>query len=87
MAERLTITVDEAAEMLGISRNTAFKRATTGELPTIRLGRRLLVPKAAIERMLGIAIAPANSNTVEGRGLAPSRNEGQVNDQPQHDIR
>lgn len=50
--ERLTRTVDEAAALLGISRNTAYDMAAAGRLPTIRMGRRLLVPKAALEKLL-----------------------------------
>ena len=50
--ERLTYTVDEAGRLLGISRNSAYQRAAEGQLPTIRLGRRLLVPKAALDRLL-----------------------------------
>jgi excisionase family DNA binding protein len=50
--ERRTLTVEEAGQILGISRNTAYALATSGRLPTIRLGRRLLVPKAALDRLL-----------------------------------
>jgi excisionase family DNA binding protein len=50
--ERLTHTVEEAGQMLGLSRNSAYALAKSGELPTIRLGKRLLVPKAALERLL-----------------------------------
>jgi excisionase family DNA binding protein len=50
--ERLTYTVDQAGRLLGISRNSAYQRAAEGQLPTIRLGRRLLVPKAALDRLL-----------------------------------
>lgn len=50
--ERRTLTVDEAARELGIGRTLAFQMARTGELPVIRLGRRVLVPRAALERML-----------------------------------
>jgi excisionase family DNA binding protein len=49
---RLTITVEDAARILGISRGAAYTCARDGSLPTIRLGKRLLVPKAAIQRML-----------------------------------
>jgi len=49
---RATLTVDQAAHVLGISRTLAFELARSGELPTIRLGRRLLVPRAALNRML-----------------------------------
>jgi len=51
--ERLTMTVEEAGEVLGISRATAYMLASTGQIPTIRLGeRRLVVPKAALMKML-----------------------------------
>jgi excisionase family DNA binding protein len=55
MMERQTLNVEEAAEALGISRNSAYALARTGALPTIRLGKRLLVPRAALERMLASA--------------------------------
>ena len=48
----LTFTIPEAARRLGIGRNTAYEAARTGELPTIRIGKRLLVPRAALERKL-----------------------------------
>jgi excisionase family DNA binding protein len=48
-------TINEAARMLGISRGSAYEAAKRGEIPTIRIGRRLLVPLAALERMLGSA--------------------------------
>ena len=50
--ESQVISVPDAGKMLSLSRVTAYKAAKSGELPTIRIGRRLLVPKAAIERML-----------------------------------
>jgi excisionase family DNA binding protein len=56
--ERLTHTVEEAGKLLGLSRNSAYALARTGELPTVRLGKRLLVPKAALERLLASAGAP-----------------------------
>lgn len=47
-----TITVEEAGQALGICRNTAYAAAKAGEIPVIKIGRRLLVPKAAFERLL-----------------------------------
>lgn len=49
---RLTLTVEEAAEALGISRAFAYEAVARGEIPCIRIGRRILVPKVALERML-----------------------------------
>jgi excisionase family DNA binding protein len=47
-AERLVYTVAEAGELLGISRAFAYELVARGELPVICLGRRRLVPKAAL---------------------------------------
>jgi len=48
----LTMSVEEAARTLGISRGSAYTHARDGSLPTIRLGKRLLVPKAALDKLL-----------------------------------
>lgn len=47
-----TMTVPEAAAILGIGRNAAYEAAKTGQIPTIRIGKRILVPRAALDRML-----------------------------------
>ena len=52
---RKTMTVDETAIELGISRNAAYEAVKRGEIPSIRIGRRLLIPKAAFDRMLAEA--------------------------------
>src|SRR5690606_12652950 len=51
-ADCLTITVAEAARRLGVGRNHAYEAARQGQIPSIRIGRRVLVPLAAFERML-----------------------------------
>jgi hypothetical protein len=54
--ERRTVSVEEAARELGISRALAYDLArTTGRLggvPVVRLGRRIVVPRAALDRVL-----------------------------------
>ena len=50
--KRLCLTVPEAAEMLGISRNFGYELVKRGELPVIRFGKRLLIPRVALEKML-----------------------------------
>ena len=50
--EQLTITIEEAARALGVTRNSAYQAAHAGELPVVKIGRRLLVPKAALNRLL-----------------------------------
>ena len=50
-----TITVEQAGELLGISRRSAYRAASNGELPTIKLGRRLLVPTKRVLELLGLS--------------------------------
>jgi excisionase family DNA binding protein len=50
---RLTWTVTEAAMLLGISRASAYEAAHRGELPVRVIGRRMLVPRVALLRLLG----------------------------------
>lgn len=50
--ERLVYTVEEAAILLGISRSFAYEAVQRGKIPAMRIGRRILVPKAAFERLL-----------------------------------
>ena len=49
---RLTFTVSETAKILGIGRNSAYEAVARGEIPVVKVGKRLLVPKAALEEML-----------------------------------
>jgi excisionase family DNA binding protein len=51
----LTVSVEEAARILGISRGAAYAHARDGSLPIVRLGKRLLVPRAALEKLLTCA--------------------------------
>jgi excisionase family DNA binding protein len=50
--DRLTWTITEAAKLLGISRATAYEAAHRGELPVRLIGRRMLVPRVALLRLL-----------------------------------
>ena len=50
--ERLTLTVTETSKLLGISRGLAYEQVRKGILPSIKCGRRILVPKAALMKML-----------------------------------
>jgi len=70
--ERLTLSVDEAAQVLGISRTTAYECVRTGELRAVRLGRRLVIPKAAIADLLAgpAAVADASVASIADRATA-----------------
>ena len=50
--DKLTLSVPEAGRLIGLGRNAAYDAAAKGELPTIKIGSRILVPKVALERML-----------------------------------
>ena len=64
--ERSTMTVEEAARVLGISRSSAYECVRRGELRAVRLGRRLVVPRLVVEQLLTGDARPSSSlGTVE----------------------
>ena len=52
MPTKITYTVTEAAELLGISRSSAYECVRRGELPSLTLGRRVVIPRRAFETQL-----------------------------------
>ena len=50
-----TMTIEEAGELLGLSRSSAYRAAAKGELPTLRFGRRLIVPTRRLLTLLGFS--------------------------------
>ena len=60
--ERATLTVEEAGRALGIGRGLAYDAARRGDIPTLRIGRRLVVPAAAFERMLAAGVPPTHDD-------------------------
>ena len=53
LSDRLVYTVPEAGRLLGLGRNAAYEAAKRGDIPTIRMGRLLLVPKAPLHKLVG----------------------------------
>ncbi|MDP9235002.1 MAG: helix-turn-helix domain-containing protein [Actinomycetota bacterium] len=51
---RATITVAEAAEILGVNKLSLYEsiRRDEAPVPVIRIGRRIVIPKAALDRLL-----------------------------------
>ncbi|TCA38487.1 DNA-binding protein [Rhizobium leguminosarum bv. viciae] len=49
---RETSSVDEAAERLGIGRNQTYEAVRRGEIPHLRIGKRVLILTAALDRIL-----------------------------------
>ncbi len=65
--DKLTFTVPETAALLGISRAHAYEIVARHHLPAIRLGRRVVIPRQALQDMLQSAAAqhdPALRNIV-----------------------
>lgn len=59
---RLTVSVPEAGQALGIGRDAAYAAAAAGEIPTLRLGRALRVPVPKLLALLGDT--PTTSRTL-----------------------
>ena len=52
-SDRETVTVDEAACILGVGRASAYEGVRTGRIPSIRISeRRIVIPRAALDRLL-----------------------------------
>jgi len=49
---KLTMSVSEAAKKLGVARNSLYEGVKRGEVPYVRIGKRILIPIAALEKKL-----------------------------------
>jgi excisionase family DNA binding protein len=58
-SRKLALSVPEVAELLGISRGLAYELVARRELPALRLGRRLVVPRHLIEALLNEGVQRA----------------------------
>lgn len=52
MDERLVLTVSETASVLRLSRAFTYELVARGQLPSVRFGRRIMIPRAGIQRIL-----------------------------------
>jgi excisionase family DNA binding protein len=52
---RLVLTVEEAADLLRIGRGTAYAAVKAKQIPSVKLGRKILVPLGSLEKLLGVA--------------------------------
>ena len=53
--ESPVLSVEDAAEILHIARGTAYRAVNDGLIPSIRIGRRVLIPTAGLRALLGLA--------------------------------
>lgn len=82
---QLVLSVAEAAAMLGISKDLAYDLIARGELPSLRLGRRIVVPRVALFALVGAtdypttpvaAAAPIVADVIPGlrpKGVIPEQ--------------
>lgn len=54
----MTVSVEEAAALLGIGRTLAYELVRQGKIPSIQLGRRVVIPLAGLDALIGRAIDP-----------------------------
>ena len=62
--DKLTYSVTQAGELLGIGRSAAYQGVRKGEIPSVTIGNRILVPKTALKRLLSEAGASSNEDAV-----------------------
>ena len=68
---RQTVTVPEAANILGIGRSGAYEAVRHGQIPALKIGHRILVPIAALERML--EVTPGTLSKAGTKATTPPR--------------
>lgn len=59
---KLCISVPEAARLLGLGRNSVYEAVRRGEVPAVRVGRRLVVPVRALEAWLEDKVRPVEAS-------------------------
>lgn len=57
--------VEQAGRMLGLGRSAAYEAVRRGEIPTLRLGRRLVVPRARLAALLGEAVEVVTADATD----------------------
>jgi excisionase family DNA binding protein len=64
MSESLTVSIRETARLLGISRSAAYRAARRGELPVIRIGKRVVVSRARLYELIDGKPEPETEPTI-----------------------
>lgn len=68
--ERRAVSVKEAAKMLGLSRNGAYAAVARGDIPSLRIGRRVVIPLAALEKLLEVDVPASKTSGSTTGGVA-----------------
>lgn len=61
--EQPVLSVEEAGRLLGLGRSAAYEAVRRGEIPSLRLGRRRVVPTASLRRLLALDVDEAPGGT------------------------
>ena len=69
------LTVEQAAEFLHVSRGTAYEAVRAGQIPSVRVGRCIRIPRHALEQML--TAAGTDSPQTNGVGISRRQKESQ----------
>jgi excisionase family DNA binding protein len=78
------MSVEDAGKLLGVSRGVAYEAARRGALPSLRLGRRVVVPLAALEKLLHEAPGTLSAEvSAEDEGLEAEREAAGIHAQGQ----
>jgi excisionase family DNA binding protein len=79
IGDRLVYTVPEAGRLLGLGRNAAYEAAKRGDIPTIRMGRLLRVPKGPFHKLVGgerVVSSDVGEAAASGTDELPNESEG-----------
>ena len=66
--EKLALSVREVSSLLGLGRTSVYDAVRTGELPSIRIGTRILIPKAGIDALLKATASVPNGAVIAEDG-------------------
>jgi excisionase family DNA binding protein len=65
MTERLAYSIAEAAEAIGISRDTVYRLIQRAEVHSVLVGKRRLIPRASLLELMGVANKEAEDRAVQ----------------------
>jgi len=68
--ERQTYSVEQFGRIIGVSRNSAYQAVERGDVRSVRIGKRILIPRKEIERLLEPMEAPEARNSQVGGAAA-----------------
>jgi len=61
---KLALSVEEAAKLIGLGRNSFYEAVRRGDIPSVRVGGRILIPKKTLEAMFGVQRSDCEGDTI-----------------------